>query len=304
MINSIRRMPIYHKTTPLLMSQNTLRLKSSPQKAMLMLIGFVFLSFSSSLAQKTRTVTGEGSGFSADIYSARELALFEAKKDAMQQAGIFEHVISLSTVYIGNGTEVSQKHTEELSHLVIDGKVKLHSSPEESSEIIEGKIIKIHCKIRAEVVIDERQDPEFELYVTGFKSSYRDGDSMGFKFITSKDCYMRLFYFDHDPRGGMLGSMDYPDADGRFSDVQFKRNTEISFPSFYGAPEALNRATDWVAVNDSQDPIQTTYILIVALKKRPRPFLGDVTYDRVLDWLYRIPADERCVHWQAIQILK
>lgn len=256
-------------------------------------------------AQKTKKVSGEGIGYHSDIIKAKESALFEAKKDALREAGVFEQVMSLSTVYIGNNNSFSQTNSEELSFLVIDGKVKLLKNPTYTSLEINSDdgIIKVKCSIFAEVLTEEEQDGEFDLLVNGFQQAYRDGDTMGFSFISNQDCYMRLFYFDHSPVGGMDGNMDYPDADGRFEDVKFNANTEISFPSFYGAPEALKRSCKWIASNTSTEPIQTTYILIVVLK-RQRPFLGEVTYDRVLNWLWKIPANERCVHWQAVQIVK
>lgn len=271
---------------------------------LILLFILTLISTSSINAQKTKTVTGEGVGYNSDMLKAREAALFEAKKNAMQAAGVFEQVMSLSTIYVGNGKEVNKTHVEALSHLVIDGKVKLLSEPIVTYEAKdEVGLMMARCTIRAEVVLEEKQDPEFVISVDGFKSTYRDGDTLGFTFVASKDCYMRLFCFDYDVSDIVQGSMDYPTADGRFKDVKFKSNTVISFPSFYGAPEALLRACDWKVYNTGIDPIQTTFILIVALK-RPLPFLGEVTYDKVLNWLYRIPANERCVHWQAIQIVK
>lgn len=294
-------MPINLQTTNDKMTQRVSHIRWLFKASLFLLMSLACVP---SQAQKTKRVTGEGVGYSSDIVKAREMALFEAKKDALKEAGVYEAVKELATVYTANGDGFSQTYSEELSFLMIDGKVKLIADPvyADSTHTVEG-IVEMHCSIRAEVVIEEQVDPEFDMFVGGFKQAYHDGDEMTFSFISSKDCYMRLFYFDHGPGGGLYGNMDYPDAEGRFADVKFRANTEIKFPSFYGAPEALRRSCKWTAYNSGSEPIQTTYILIVVLK-RQRPFLGEVTYDRVIKWLWKIPADERCVHWQAIQIVK
>lgn len=248
---------------------------------------------------KTKTVVAQGTGIGEKVKDARLAALESAKNEALKEAGIWESVNSIATVHIGNGTQ----HVESISNLVLNGMLRIINE-EVVEKFIRDDMISITLKIKAEVKQEIKPDPSFNLQVSGFKEIYHDGDALDFAVQCSKNCYLRIFWFDKSPEAKQSGDLFYPNP-VKYHDGTFDRGTLYHFPNLPEKPELL-ASDDYVILHSDfeNNNIETVTLLIVAFKKDPGNFVDEVSYENVLKWLFQFDADEYTPYWQLLTISK
>lgn len=258
------------------------------------------------LAQRSQTVTvtAVGSAVGTDVVAVKRAALYEAKRNALQEAGVPELVQSVTTLML-DVEEGSMLHSvaTEVSLLMLDGKVRLKKEPVYTMDIPNrDNLLHVACTIRAEVVVEEATDETFRLRVEGLRNTYREGERVEMEITPFADCWVRIFWFDRATDAAVEGAMVYPDA-VHYNDLLWKKERPYSFPAL---PREYVKGNFQLleAFKQSYASIEANIIFVVALKK-PIPYDGeDYSYESFINWLIKIPANQRHVYWRPIGIVE
>ena len=256
------------------------------------------------MAQHKKTVTATGTAVGTDVIAVKRDALYDAKKNALREAGVAEAVHSFATTYIGSDNSASMQSVgSELSILMLDGQVRLKGEPKyEVTAPNADNLMRATVTIRAEVLEQEASDPEFRIRVSGLQPTYRDGERVAFTVMPYRDCYVRIFWFDQASNAQVEGNMIYP-MDKRYYDKPWHTNTEYHYPRL-PAEYLRGNPLKVEAYKQTDATMETTLLFVVALKKQI-PYNREVcNYGQFIDWLLDIPADQRTVYWQPIGIVR
>ena len=269
----------------------------------LLLILGMFSSPLSAQREKTRMVTATGSYVASTNETpayGQAQALLEAKKQALREAGVMENVSSTAIIVLGSNGSEFQEISSELSRIELEGRVRVKVQNDAPPAFPNERLVKYSTTIQAEVVVDEvEEDLNFQFKTEGFKNSYLSGENMNFSITPAIDCYVRIFFFG---KNKYSHAQIYP-IEGVFKDIQLKAGATVNFPPedkifLYDGPFEYTMELD-----NEKDNIEQDVVLIVALKK-PYPFMNDVSYENVINWLAKIKRNERCVLWQGVNVVR
>lgn len=263
----------------------------------------LFASFGTIQAQRTKTVTAKGEKVGTDVQQTKRDALYEAKKNALLEAGLFEDITTNTLLVMDNSDGSSMTEAiAEVSMLMLDGRVLLKGEPKYNVVIPNnGDLIKVECTIRAEVIMEDKNDPTFRFKLEGFRSTYRIDEQLNIKITPYADCWIRLFWFDRTTDASVKGDMVFPNA-RVYNDLPFRKGQTYNFPDL--PEDFLIRSKQKITMyKSSSQPMETNIIFVVALKK-PIPYdKSDYSYESFMEWLMDIPADQRYMKWFPIGIL-
>ncbi|BDX36768.1 hypothetical protein CYCD_01230 [Tenuifilaceae bacterium CYCD] len=230
---------------------------------------------------------------------ARQMAIDEAKKEALRVAGIDEYIDSHQMLY---NSEVNNNLTQSfLSNIQseIYGAVRYVEIINEIKQIDpETKQFVYQVTINAEVIkYGTRTDPSFnaQIDIDNLRSSYDNGDLMSFSFTPTKDCYLTVFNItDND------ASLLFPNVIEK-SQI-FEHDMQYSFPLAKGRINYRLKVT-----NDTEE----TNRLIFVFTKENIPYdntAGDVVKltdaEKIFSWIYSIMPDQRKVVYKSFIIRK
>lgn len=217
---------------------------------------------------------------SRDITPARagQLALLEAKREALRLAGVPEEVRSATlSIQMADSLYFDDLHTE-ISTLQINGLVKVTGQQiDDFYDPLSGRITKIAI-ISAEVSLLSQRDASFTFLFSGLNSTYRNNESFHFSFASAQSCFLHLFVFDN-AGGTLLYPGYYEKADTLYP------GTRYLFPR--------NKLVEYTIEKISSSATYEQNVLLAVVTKTNVPFNGEVTVHTVFDWLYRIPSDQR-----------
>lgn len=260
----------------------------------------MLMSFSM-LAQRSKVVTAEGVKVGTDVRVVTQEALYEAKRNALLVAGVAEVVHSQGIVFVGTDNTVAREHVAaELNLLMLDGRVRVKRA-ECDTGLVNG-MVQVKARIRAEVLLEEVEDEEFRVRVSGLHPIYREGESVAFGIEVSKECYLRVFWFAPPDSPQSEGGQLYPLA-GKYSDRLFRADSVYSFPKLppdcvVGNPQRLR------PTNDGTASVEYNVLFVVALKKRIPYDRPAYSYEEFVKWLWSINAKDRAMQYGLIGIVK
>lgn len=239
-------------------------------------------------AVKVKGVTGRWQ-VSDDITlkQAEERAFMEAKKAALQQAGIMENVWSVfGQISKENGQEFHEAYSQ-MSVLAIGGMVNVtHKKVEEVWDTASRSLYKV-VTIDAIVQQEDKPDHAYALEVKGVETLYREGDVFTCKLkVHGVDSFLKFFWFDSTG-----GALLYPN--------QYEPNTPLKAEKEYAVP--FSNAVDYRMEKQQGKADEKINIMMVATKENV-PFTDAVTYQNVLKWVYSIPANQRCAFYDMVLI--
>lgn len=213
---------------------------------------------------------------------AKENALFEAKKSALRQAGVGTGVRSVT---FSSMSQVDENFSDELFNQInsfyISGRVKLKGEPE-YEQMVENGIMRIKVTILADVLKESSTNPEFRISVKGFEKSYKVGTPIRFSVKASKDCYLRVFWFDNTATGE--GFILYP-LSGYDRDELLQQGREYTFP--------LSKDFDYTTTLADGKDIENTFIFVVATRQQIPYLEEDVSFEKFFRWYYEIDSQEK-----------
>ena len=253
--------------------------------------------------EQIHTVTATGSYVASENEPpayARSQALWNAKKQALREAGVTEDISSTAIIVMGEGGNDFREISSELSRIDLEGRVRVKEQTDAQPVFTPDHLVLYSTTIRAEVVVQEtEEDLSFRFKTDGFKSNYLSGETMTFTVTPTADCYLRVFLLGkHSNSNAQI----YP-LEGVFKDIRLKAGETVTFPPtnrkfLYDRPFEYT-----LELEDAKENVEQDVLLIVALKK-PYPFTDEVSYENVIRWLSKIKRNEKYVLWQGVNIMK
>lgn len=217
---------------------------------------------------------------------AKENALFEAKKNALREAGVSTSIQSVSFSSVTqDGENYGNELFNQINSFYISGRVKIKKEPV-VEQTIENNILRLKVSIVADVLKDNPSDPEFQIMVKGIEKSYKEGTPVKFSIKSSKDCFIRIFWFDNSIKGS--GFILYP-LSGYDTDTPLKKNTEYSFPR--------SEDFDYTTTLTSGADLEQTFLFIVATKQQIPYLEEEVSFEKFFKWYYSIDSKDKTKYY-------
>lgn len=234
------------------------------------------------------------------IKEAYAKALFNAKEDALRQAGVNEDIYSVAVIEIGGDGDNFREINSEWARIEIEGRVKVKKQTDTMQ--FQNGLYTYITTIRAEVKVEEAdEDPLFDFTTKGLHNTYWEGEKMTFTVTPTKDCYLRIFYFDKSANHQL-----FP-IENVYKDILFKADTSYTFPLPHDLKYLYDRfstAREYpMSLSDKNSVSEQGELFIIALKA-PVRYNDEVTYENVNRWLSRIKRKDKRVHWFGINIAK
>ena len=205
------------------------------------------------------------------LKQAEERAFMEAKKAALQKAGVMENVWSVfGQITQEDGQELHEAYSQ-MNVLAIGGMVNVTKKVEEVWDTDTRSLYKV-VTIDAEVRKEDKSDSSYALEVKGVETLYREGDVFHCKLtIHGTDSYLKFFWFDSNGGAGKEYAIPFSNAvDYRMEKQHGKESEKIN--------------------------------MMMVATKEDIPFTKEVTYQNVLEWVYSIPAVQRCAFYDMVLI--
>lgn len=237
---------------------------------------------------KVKGVTGRWQ-VSDDITlkQAEERAFMEAKKAALQQAGVMESVWSVFGQLSQDGGQEFHEAYSQMSVLAIGGMVNVTNQKIEELWDEASKSLYKVVTIDAVVQKEEKPDNAYALEVKGVETLYREGDVFTCKLkVHGTDSFLKFFWFDSTG-----GALLYPNT--------YETNTLLKAEQEYNIP--FSNAVDYRMEKQPGKADEKINIMMVATKENI-PFTETVTYQNVLKWVYSIPTNQRCAFYDMVLI--
>lgn len=227
-------------------------------------------------------------------------ALFNAKKQALIEAGVYENISSTAIIEIGGSGENFREINSELAHIELEGRVLVKK--EKDTMRTQNGLYEYIVTIRADVKVEEaEEDPKFDFRTDGLLNTYYVGEKMTFTVTPTEKCYLRIFYFDPDTNVQL-----YP-IKGTYKDIQFDEDKPVFFPLPNNLEYLDNDSSIpqeyTMELTDKNKSIEQGVLCVVALKRKI-PFTKEVTYENVLNWLYHIERNQKRWYLYGVNIAR
>jgi len=253
---------------------------------LLLLFLFIFnlFSFSQEIIIDVKKVQGVSyiSGNTSPI-AAKEQALNEAKLNALRKANISEEIISNETLLTSESDGNFQDFYSSDFYSNFKGAIK-------SFEIISDTMIPVEQGIKRLITINAKvikyktvEDSNFIIDVDGIKGSYNAGNYVEFNVLSSKKCYLTIFWIDESGSG-----------------VLYPNNEEDYFPLIpnenYEFPLADSTRNYEITINNKEKSKETNRLLFVFTKNQI-PFVkttnSELNKKYIFSWVNSIEPSER-----------
>lgn len=223
------------------------------------------------------------------LEQAEEKALMEAKHNALSKAGVDENVWSVFGLLSENSEQQFEQVYSEMSILAVGGLVHLLEEPVYTQEYSEfDKRDYVVCRIKAEVKNGERADKSFQIQVKGVAPVYREEEILNIEIISSQDAYVRIFWFNKEEGEQILPN--------QIQQEHFiSKDTKFSFPDS-DLYELVMEKKDKTAATEHNT------FMVIATKKDYPFFEDEVSFKTLLNWIYNIPAYDRCAYYETFYI--
>lgn len=220
---------------------------------------------------------------------AEERALQEAKNNALSKAGVDENVWSVFGMISQNDGQEFQQAYSEMSVMAVGGLVHLTEEPVYTEEYSRSEKRRyIVCKIHAEVKKGESVDKSFQVHVDGIAPVYREGELLNLKIHTSQDAHVRVFWFNKEKGAQILPN-----------EIQPAHFIEKDIPFRFPDPDRYSLE---IAKEDKDAETELVNIMVVATKKDYPFYENEVSFQSLLNWIYEIPAQDRCTYYDTFDI--
>lgn len=269
------------------------------------LVRTLFIAFFSlilvpcSVAQKKIDVTSiTGTAIVNDDITPRQaknLALKEAKEEALRKAGIKENISTTNMLSTTQQKKKVKQNFVEISTVELNGAILNYTITDEKRSIDKFNNFKVALTINATVVkYKKKKDPSFEFKVTGINEYYKTGDTLSFKFIPYKNGYLKIFLISNDTSQIIFPYISL--ANKQFSDVQnrlFEEDVPVQFP-----------VLTWMRYTLTSYKNREFNQLIFVYTKNNIPFQKKITTSNIHSWIYSIPPDQRVIQNYIFEIRK
>ncbi len=277
-------------------------LKYNRMKQTYVILLFSALLFSSQLNAQNKTkehkikgATGVAvGGATTSLMQVKQMAINNAKVEALKKAGIEEHINSYTDYF---RSESDNKMEELFTSDVLSnirGSVKNIEDITYDQGFTAENQIKVTATINCIVVeYITSKDLTYVVEVDGVKPIYKNGDYLEFKVTPTQECYMRAFMFS-ETEDFIFIPNDYEPS------FQMAAKKEQYFPTRNNNGESI---VDYPLEIDGDKNKETNRVVLVFLKK-DIPYTGIVAYEHITAWIMTIPPDERVIESFAFDLYK
>lgn len=213
---------------------------------------------------------------SETIKTIMERAVNEARIKALREAGIHESIHSYSAFF---QSETRQEYEELFaSDILTDmrGAVKhVHVFDTKKTFTSDG-MPRVEVWINCEVVkYTSKPDPAFVFEASGVKPVYQHNDRLEFSVRPHQNGYLRAFVFTGDEAFQV-----------------FPNEYEASFELAAGETAVFPKEAELILETDEESEMHR---LLLVFLKQDIPYVQDVDYKEIFDWLFSIPPDQRAL---------
>ena len=258
----------------------------------------IFFCSTNVQAQKKIKVHVKGTSISIDKTPkiALEDALKDAKENALKKAGIKELVSVSRLLFEESSMSDYKNYFNEISTIESNANIIIDSIYTERRSFDEFGNMRVSVEIDATVFkYRKKKDSTFFFNIDGLKDVYYENEYISFSFIPSQDGYLKIFVLNETET---LILYPFEDMNQKYlSDVKnkfFKKNEKVNFPIHKAFKPGY---TIELEIEDKDE----MSIFIFAFTKDNIPWIENKT-DRktILNWLYKIPLDQREVYYRSV----
>jgi hypothetical protein len=261
-------------------------------KEMYWITGICLLVTTMSVAQQTtKTLEGvKGQWVISDDITpteAREIAISQAKVEALRMAGVPEFVSESNVTYKAEKVMEPKEVFESLTTVDVSGEISEFSIVKEEKRLTDLGSFIYEVWINATVVIHSKaRDPGFNMDVKGVRESYASPDKLTFEFKPWKDGFLTIFIIS-EKESGVL----YPN--------RLEKKEKLVGQTSYSFPRS--KALDYEVTTEGT--IEVNYLLLL-YTKQDIPFNADQTPENILRFIARIEPSEKCLKSFSLLIKK
>lgn len=236
----------------------------------------------------------------------KQNALRDAMEKALTKANIFEEIHSTTHIALSNeGNNFQEYNNFEMGRINLEGRVLVKERKDSIPMQFKNGLYEYSVTIIADVKKEEPdEDLEFDFTIKGIRDTYCHNQKMTFTITPTQKCYFRVFYLAANPEH--KSELLFPDNEN-YKDFMLEADTSYTFPPPNKSKflkDIRSKAQDYsMKVSDISNKTEMGWIILVALKKQV-PFDGEVTYENINNWLYRIKRNEKRVKEQGVIIVK
>lgn len=258
----------------------------------------IFFCSTNVLAQKKIKVHAKGTSISLDKTPKNALkdALKDAKEKALKKAGIKE-LVSVSRLLIEESSiNDYKKRFSEFSSIESNANIIVDSVYTEKRSFDEFGNMIIIVEIDATVFkYKKKKDSSFFFKIDGLKDVYYENEHISFSFTPSQEGHLTIFVLNEKEA---LLLYPFEDMNQKYlSDVKnklFKKNEKINFPIH----QAFKPGYSIELENKNKDEISN--FIFVFTKNNYSWIEGRINKNTILNWIYKIPLDEREIVFRSI----
>lgn len=251
-------------------------------------------------AQKKISVTAIGSYEARDLTleEVKNKAIEEAKHRAMVEAGISENVKVSDFLYTFEDDKKFQDIFQSFISTETGADIIVEEVREKKRDINEFGNILIEVEIDAIIIKHkEKKDPAFSFKVEGIRDVYYENDPLNFNITPTRDGYLKIFnIFDED-----VSIILYPNIDPENAylnddpDRIFLKNVKANFP--------INNMMDGYYFEIANKDSEKEYnLLIFVYTKEDYPYFEELDVTNIMNWIFKIPLNQRSVQQFGIVI--
>ncbi|MEA3317793.1 MAG: DUF4384 domain-containing protein [Bacteroidota bacterium] len=227
---------------------------------------------------KIKNIKGFAFGSEAEtLLQIKARAINDAKVKALKKAGISEDISSYTDFFKSeNDNNYAEIFTSDILSN-IRGAVKDIEVINVNKSITDEGQLKVEVLINCTVLkYKSKRDLTFDAWVNGFGMYYKNHDYLKFKIKSSKDAYLKVFFFS-ETEAYILFPNNYE------KNFQLQSNKEYAFP-------VGNVDYELETSLDSE-----IHRVIIVITKDDIPYTDKIEYKNIVDWIFTIPPDQRIV---------
>lgn len=219
--------------------------------------------------------------------AAKLKALEAAKVNALEKAGVEQTINVAATL---------QK--EEVNTIVRDVFAQF-SSMEMRGGIVDYTIISDTilyrlgtpvCRVEIDATVKKYQKAPnrlLQIKVDGMKEVYNSGDAVTFDVTSVYDGYLKIFLLDDNEEAALI----FPNEHEKL--FPFEEGKTVHYPT--------NGNITYETTKDAGKELEHNYWVFVFTRENI-PFIQDVTYKNILNWIYAMEPDQRVVEFRDLII--
>ncbi len=270
------------------------------QTYLILFIGALLFSSQINAQNKTKEHKIKGAtgvaigGATTTLLQVKQMAINNAKVEALKKAGIEEHINSYTDYFRSE----SDNKMEEL--FTSDVLSNIRGSVRNIEEVSYNQGFTPEQQIKATVTINctvieyiTSKDMTYDVEVDGVKPMYKVGDNLEFKATPSQNCYMRAFMFSPTEDFIFIPNKQEPS-------FLISAKNEQEFPTRNNNGESI---VNYTLEIDGDKNKELNRLVLVFLKK-DIPYNGIVAYEDITAWIMTIPPDERVIKSFSFDVYK